>query len=406
MKIIEIRERKATKVTEMRSILSAAEAANRQLTADESAKFDALKSEVTDLEAQEQRALFLDEQERRSAGRVVEGNRDTFAALEQRASLLDVVRAGIEGRQLTGAAAELHAELEKRHGPAKHGGILVPLSAFEKRENTTTTAAGLVGTDHRADLFIGPLRNSLLVRALGVRTLSGLRGNVTIPKKGTGLSTAWIGEGETIPESTMGAFAGVTLTPRHVGGITEMSRQLIQQSAPAIEDLVRDDLSFAIAEAVDAAIITGPGGDAPVGIIGRAGVQTAAIPATWADVLDVEQRLRGQNVTPSGWYTTTAVQTGLRKILKNASAGSDYLATATTIGDLPSASSNAAPANRAILGDFSQVLVGQWDAVELLTNAYAEGPYRRGGVLVRAMATVDVAIRHEKAFVVCGAGGS
>jgi HK97 family phage major capsid protein len=54
----------------------------------------------------------------------------------------------------------------------------------------------------------------------------------------------------------------------------------------------------------------------------------------------------------------------------------------------------------AILGDFSQVLLGIWSEVDLLVNPFAETAYRRGGVLVRAMATVDVAIRHPQAFVV------
>lgn len=398
----EIREAKAAKVAEARSLLTAAEKEKRQLTADESAKFDKLKAEIEALEADEQRQQFLDEAERRAPGVVVNGG-DNFADLESRVSLLSVLRAGMEGRAITGAEAEVHAELERRHGKGKHGGILVPLAAFERRDNTTTTAGELVGTDHRAQDYIGPLRASLLVKALGVRTLSGLVGNVSIPKYGTGLSAGWVEEGEALTESEM-AFEAVTLTPKHVGGITEMSRQLIQQSAPAIEGLVREDLSHAVAAAVDAAIIAGSGTDGePLGIIGRTGVQTAVMPSTWADVLAIEQLLAAVNVDPTGWYTSPAVMTALRGTLKAASAGSEYIAGRGTIGDLPAASSNAAPADTAILGDWSQVLLGQWGAVEILVNPFAEGPYRRGGVLVRAFSTVDVAVRHEEAFVVAEA---
>lgn len=401
MTLASIREQRTAKVAEARTLLDTAQRESRQLTAEESAKFDAIKAEITTLESAEQRQQFIDDAERRSVGTPVTGGGDSLADLEKRASVLTVLRAGMEGRALTGADAEMHAELERRHGKAKHGGILVPLAAFEKRApNTTTTAPELVGTDHRADLYIGPLRNSLLVKTLGVRTLSGLTGNVSIPKAGAGLSAGWVTEGQQLSESDMD-FDSVTLSPKHVGGITEMSRQLLQQSAPGIEDLVREDLSFAIANAVDTAIIAGTGTlGQPKGIIGRTGVQTADLPASWADVLDIEQMLTGLNITPSGWYTSPAVMTALRKVLKSASAGADYIATTGRIGELAAASSNAAPADTAILGDWSQVLLGQWGAVELLVNPYAETPYRRGGVLVRAMSTVDVAIRHEKAFVV------
>lgn len=399
MRINEIREAKAAKVAEARTLLAAAEKENRSLSADEAKSFDALKTEITDLEAAEQRQSFLDNAERSAPGVVVNGG-DNFADLESRVSLLSVLRAGMEGRAITGAEAEVHAELERRHGKGKHGGILVPLAAFERRDNTTTTAGELVGTDHRAQDFIGPLRASLLVKALGVRTLSGLVGNVSIPKYGAGLSAGWVEEGEALTESEM-AFDAVTLSPKHVGGITEMSRQLIQQSAPAIEGLVREDLSHAVAAAVDAAIIAGSGTDGePLGIIGRAGVQTADMPATWADILAIEQMLAAVNVDPSGWYTSPAVLSALRGTLKAASAGSEYIAGRASIGDLPAASSNAAPADTAILGDWSQVLLGQWGAVEVLVNPFAEAPYRRGGVLVRAFSTVDVAVRHEEAFVV------
>lgn len=402
MSIQAIREQKSAKTQEARVMLAKAETESRNLTAAESASFEKLKGEITDLEAQESRQQFLEDAERRQSGTVIAGDR--FETAERSVSLLGVLRAGMEGRALTGVEAEVHAELEHRHGTAKHGGILVPLSAFEKRANTTTSAAELVGTDHRADQYIGPLRASLLVKNLGVRTLSGLVGNVSIPKYGSGLSAGWVTEGNPLSETSM-AFDSVTLSPKHVGGITEMSRQLIQQSAPAIEDLVREDLSFAVAAAVDAAIIAGTGlSGQPQGIIGRAGVQDANLPLDWADVLDIEQMLAAVNVNPTGWYTSPAVLTALRKILKAPTAGSDYIATASRIGDLPASSSNAAPAETAILGDWSQVLLGQWGAVEILVNPFAEVPYRRGGVLVRAFSTIDVAVRHENAFVVAVEG--
>ena len=405
MTLANIREQRTAQVAEARQLVDVATAENRQLTADEAARFDAIKAEITGLDAAEQRQSFLDTAERRATGSIVTGTGDTLAGLESRVSLLSVLRAGIEGRALTGPEAEVHAEMERRHGKAKHGGILVPLSALERRApNTTATAPELVGTDHRADQYIGPLRDSILVQRLGVRTLSGLVGNVSIPKAGAGLTAGWVAEGSALNESDMD-FESVTLTPRHVGGITEMSRQLIQQSAPAIEGLVRDDLSFAVAAAIDAAIIAGTGASGqPLGILGRTGsngeVQGDSLPASWGDILDIEQMLAGVNVTPTGWYTSPDVLTALRKILKAPAAGSDFIATASSIGDLPAAASNAAPANTAILGDWSQVLLGQWGAVELLVNPYAEVPYRRGGVLVRAFSTIDVAFRHEKAFVV------
>lgn len=59
-----------------------------------------------------------------------------------------------------------------------------------------------------------------------------------------------------------------------------------------------------------------------------------------------------------------------------------------------------ATARIAILGDWSQVLLGVWSEIDILVNPFESTAYRRGGVLIRAMSTVDVAVRHPQAFVV------
>lgn len=396
MTLQEIRARKAAKVAEARAIVAAAETATRSLTADESAKFDAIKNEITDLEASETRAAFLGEQERSMTGEPVHG--DTRGNLESRVSLLDVIRAKMEGRALTGAAAEYHAETERRTGRRAEG-VFVPMSLLEQRVNTTTSAPDLIANTVRADQYIGPLRESLLVRQMGVRVLSGLTGDVTIPRAGDGLTAAWVNENEAIPESNM-TFNSITLSPKHVGALTEMSRQLIQQASPSIEQLVRDDLAYAVAKEVDRAIIAGDGVKEPLGIINRTGIQTVpALPASWQDILAMVQMLNAINVDPTAWYTTPGVMSGLRGTLKEAGLAG-YVAEGGKIADLPAYVSNAAPAATAILGDWSQVLLGVWGELDLLVNPYAETAYRRGGVLVRAMATMDVGVRHEEAFVV------
>src|SRR3546814_6056382 len=88
------------------------------------------------------------------------------------------------------------------------------MSALETRVNTTGSAGALVPTEHRPQDYIQPLRNRLLARRLGVRVLSGLHGNVSIPKHGTGVSTGWVAENSAVPDSTV-APVNVTLTPKH-----------------------------------------------------------------------------------------------------------------------------------------------------------------------------------------------
>lgn len=403
MKISALREQRSAKVAAMKTLVDAAAAEGRDLSADETKQFDQFKAEERALSAQIERAEHLAECERRAAGTPVSGAPSAdFDRLAGSVSVLKVIQAQTEGRSLDGAEAEYAREAERRSG-RKAEGAFVPMQALEQRANTTSSAGDLVGTDHRAQDYITPLRDRLLARQLGVRVLSGLRGNVSIPKFGTGLETGWVAEGGAVPEGNM-TFDNVTLTPRHVGGKTEMSRQLIQQSAPAIEQLVRDDLAYLIAKQIDSALIYGGGTNEPTGVLNTVGIQTASLSTlTWAAILEMLEKADVANTTAVNWLTSPQAKTVFASTLKETGIAG-YLLESGQMADLPLystnqviADSNGAPV---ILGDWSQVMLGIWSEVDILVNPYAEPAYSRGGVQVRAMATCDIALRHPQAFVV------
>lgn len=401
MKLNALREQRSTKVAAMKLLVDKAAAESRDLSAEETTQFDTLKTEERALSAQVERAEYLGEVERRSVGEPVSGTPSgDFDKLAGSVSVTRVIRAQMEGRSLDGVEAEYAKEAERRSG-RKAEGCFVPFASLEKRANTTASAPELVGTDHRAQDYIGPLREALLARALGVRVLTGLHGNVSIPKFGTGLATGWVTEGGAVTEGAM-TFDEVTLTPKHVGGKTEMSRQLIQQSAPGIEQLVREDLSFLIAKQIDAAIINGSGlAGQPLGILNTVGIQAAGdVPTTWAGILAMLEKLEDVNLSNGRWVTTAAIRTALAATEKVAGSGSGFLYDNNAMAALALAVSKNVPVGKLILGDFSQVLLGVWSEVDILVNPYAEPAYSRGGIQVRAMATVDTAVRHPQGFVV------
>lgn len=401
----EIQEKRTALVAEMRGILTTAETAKRSLTADEQTSFDSLKAQVTALEADEARADFLEEAERRSMGQASGSESRDRSSLESQVSISRILQAGMEGRSLAGAELEYSQETERRTG-RKAQGVFVPMRLFESRsENTTTTAGQIVGVDHRGDQYIGALRNNLLARRLGVRVLSGLTGNVSIPRYVDGNCASWVAENSQLPTDRM-TFDTVTLTPRHAGGITEMSRQLIQQSSPDIEQLIRDDLSVLLATAIDSALIKGGGVNEPTGVLATAGVQTANLATlSWANVLAMLQKLDVVNASAANIVASTKVKAKLMGTLKAAGIAG-FLMEGGKMADLPVYFSNQVAektgtpnTGRLIAGDWSQVMLGIWSEVDILVNPFDSTAYARGGVMVRAMTTCDVAVRHPNAFV-------
>ena len=401
MKLHEIRQKKAAKVAEARTLLNTAEGENRSLNAAEQAAFDALKTAITDLEGQEQRAQFVEDAERRTAGEPVDKSRTD---LEGRISIVEAIAAHAENRSLTGALAEYNAEQKRQGVQAK--GVLIPQSLFEKRAaQTTTTAAGIVPEDFRADQFVGLLRNSMVVQSLGARVLPNLRGDVTIPRQATTSTAQWLAEGDALTDSGM-TFNSIGLKPKHVGAITELSRQLLQQSNPSIEALVRDDFINVVSLAIDKALIHGNGVKEPEGLLTAATGTGTLATLSWATVLTVLQGLALKNITPNAWLTHPKVATILRKTLREAGLPG-YLLDNGQLAGVPVAVTNqlaekaGAPAKgRMIVGDFSEMIVGTWGSVDILTNPYAEGPYSRGAVQVRILTTCDMVPRREDAFTV------
>jgi len=402
MQLHQIREARAARVQEARSLL----ASTPQLNAEGQAKFDKLKSEITALEADEQRAQFIEDAERRSLGAPVDKARNE---LEGQVNVLDAIACQIENRSASGALAEFQAEAKRQGLTARNGGILVPTSIFEKRTTMTTTgAAAVVPDDYRADQFIGLLRNSMIVLSLGARVLPGLRGDTVLPKA-TGAATAyWVGEGDALTESNT-TYSSIKLEPKTVGALTAFSRNLALQSNPSIEALLRDDISAVVGLAVDKALIHGTAvAKQPVGILNVSGIQTANLATlSWATVVAMLEKLGLENITPNAVLTHAKAATKLQTTLKDATAGSEYLMQAGRVAGLPAYVTNQLDAKtgtpntgRVIAGDFSQIVIGEWGVTEILANPYAPGAYEKGDVQLRIMHTMDAVVRHPKAFVV------
>ena len=397
MKLFEVREQRALKVAEMRAL------ADGEMNAEKKAAFDKLKGEVVALEQDEQRAQFLEEAERRSMGQPADKQ---AAQLESRISVIDAINAQIEGRSLSGALAEFNQE-QKRMGIASRG-VLVPASLFEKRA-TTTTAAQIVPDDYAPSEYVGLLRNSMVVQRLGARVLPNLRGDLVIPKAATAHTAEWLAEGDKLVGSNA-TYDSIKLQPRHVGAKTELSRQLLQQSSPAVEALVRDDFVQIVSLAVDKAMLHGDGVKQPLGLIGRTGVagdvQTGNLATlSWATFLELFEKLALVNANPNGIVTHAEVVTKLRSTLKTATLPG-YLMENGQVGGINVSATNqlaakaGSPATgRLIMGDFSQILIGQWGALDILANPFAQDSFDAGAVQIRVMATMDMQVRNEAAFV-------
>jgi HK97 family phage major capsid protein len=418
-----LKETRGVKVDAMRAILAKAEAEKRDLTEAEQSAFDAGRAEIEKLEKEIRNAEFLSEYERRANGEPIATNGDKHFDMECREfSLRKAIAAGCPGINVDCARErEISQELERRHG-VKAAGIMVPTTVFEKRVVTTGLPGGgpggtIISMDYRPDMFIDRLREALVIQRMGARVLNGLVGNVGIPSLTASATGAWVAENTALSASDP-QFGFVTMTPKHVGALTEVSRNMVLQSSPDIEQILRDDFASLIARAIDSAAIKGGGANEPTGVLSASGVTevpggTNGLAPSYANVLALVSTLANANVSGTGFVTNTKVVAKLATVLKStADTSSNFILESPGEGALagfPMGVSNLVPSNLVkgssgavcsalIFGAWSDLLLGYWSAFDLLVNPYESTAYTKGNIQVRAMATADVQLRHVESF--------
>lgn len=303
---------------------------------------------------------------------------------------------------------------------ARQYGMLLP-AQWQRDMTVGTDAAGgyLVGTDHLAANFIEMLRNRMMTRNLGALVLSGLVGDVAIPKQTGGATAYWVAEGGDVTESTP-ATGQLALAPKTCGALSDISRKLLIQSSPDAEMLVRNDLSATLALALDAAGIAGTGAsNQPTGILYTTGIgdvagDTNGAAPDWADIvgLETEVSIDNADVGALAYLTNAKVRGKLKQTEKAANTAQFIWENGLEPGfgmlnGYRAAASNQVPSNldkgtstgvcsAIIFGNWGDLVYGLWGTVDITVDPYTQAP--SGTVRVVALQDADVGVRHAESF--------
>lgn len=296
-------------------------------------------------------------------------------------------------------------------------GLFIP-NEVQKRDllvGTASAGGNTVATDLLSGSFIDILRNAMVINGLGARMMTGLVGQVAIPKQ-TGSATAyWVAE-NAAPTESQQTFGQVTMTPKTVGGYTDISRRLLLQSSIAVENLVQTDLATVLGLAIQQAAINGSGAsNQPSGLLtlltspAVVGGPNGLAP-TWAHMIALETAIASANadVGTMGYLTNAKMRGKLKGTEKFGSTnGNPVFENGTTpINGYQCAITNAMPSNgtkgtgtnlSAILfGNWADLMIGMWGSLDLMVDPYTGST--AGTVRVVALQDVDVAVRNIESF--------
>lgn len=376
---------------------------NTAHTADDGDGFTAAETELRALDTQIARARALDAADRADPGTALNQERTpefrSYSLARRIAATLD---ASIDaGREL-----EIEQELARRSNQQAQG-IRVPLEYFETRAaQTTANSAAIVPDDFRPEMFTSALTAATVMQTMGATVLTGLTGNVIIPRETGSPNVGWVNENEALPTGNA-TFDNLSLEPHHVGAITEISRQLIMQASSAADAILRSMLSRNIALEIDRAAIAGSGtGAEPRGILNDAAVPKIAFATDlFTTTANMIAKADLSNVGATRSFLGTNGVKG--DAIKVRSTDNHPIPLSETFHSEATRFSNQVPSNRGtakdehalIYGDWADFLIGIWSQLDILVNPYAETAYSKGNILIRAMATVDFGVRRPASFV-------
>ena len=326
-----------------------------------------------------------------------------------------------------GFEREISQEIAQKTGRAAQGILLPDFIRSTAGEETLGTpahgavdglggnGAATIATNLLAGNFIEALVDALVLRGLGMETITGLVGNVALPKGGS-MEAGWISSEGGNASKKNPTFGQITATPHTCGAYTDITRKLLNQSSVDVQAKVTGWLLYACAACMEKACFQGSGengeptglasliaanhtkafGNAPsydklVSLIAAVRKDNAFIPAmrfvgdngVW-EVL--AKTLDYLEIKGTGEATVAAVG-GVRRLLDadtNKCVGKDFV------------ESHLVPAKTLFFGDFSQLSLCLWSGTDIIVDPYANST--AGGLRIVALQDADVIVKRPEAF--------
>lgn len=331
-------------------------------------------------------------------------NQNNSTIMTKKFSLIKAINDVVNNRSLDEVAKEVvrkGVEEMRKSGLAVAGSIQLPVIETENAEmrangvlaQTATAGAENIATE-KLDI-LEPLRANMVMSQAGATYLTGLVGNISIPAY-TGSNVAWAGEVAAAANGA-GDWSEIKLQPHRLTAYVDVSREFLIQSSNDAEAMLRRDIIAAIGNKLEATILGSDAGtdEKPEGLFNGVTAMTSAV--KFGDIVDAEAELDAANVTGAYTYILSPkAKAALRTLSKDAGSGRFVLEDGEIEGSKALVSSNVT-AKGFVVGDFSDYVIAQWGAIDLVVDNYSKST--EGKVRLVVNAYFDAKPRRATSFV-------
>jgi ATP-dependent Clp endopeptidase proteolytic subunit ClpP len=284
---------------------------------------------------------------------------------------------------------ECSKAIEKKLGKAPQNGTIylpydirqrelkhsVKSNKFMNAHSTTPGEGGeFVPTEHRTDLMPEFLRNATVMGRLGATILTGLQGNLEIPKIVSSLSVSAVAENNAASASYI-TTGKLTAQPHTVSGNTQYGRQWFYQSDLSVDTMLMNELEATKNVKVDYLSLNGDGVTTePLGFLKTPGITDVEMTApTWRKILSFAKTIKKANAFSGSrfaWLMSADVEQEVKAAEKFATTGQTFLMNNQMDG-FPYEWSNQVGDQVLTLANWAEAYMLFWGAEELLIDPYS-----------------------------------
>lgn len=254
--ILSLRAKRGEVLNNMEALVDLATSETRGMSTEEDSRYDNLKAELATLDKQIQRAEEM-ERLKAAAAKPITSVEVTHDQSEKRESGWAVSRIVRALAACKGDPARAAAFCEKEYGDQQVAKALAAGSAG---------AGGFLVPDVFVSEMIDLLRPASVVRRMGAVTVPMPGGVLTWPRQTGGGTASYLGENQNIAVTEQ-TFGQLRMTARKLAALTPISNDLIRFASVSADNVVRNDLVAAMAQAEDVNFIRSEGlGAGPKGL--------------------------------------------------------------------------------------------------------------------------------------------
>lgn len=380
MNILELKETALELRNQLAAIIANGQAEKRELNEDETTQMAELRSQIDDINAQ----IAAIEKENRT----IEIKNNKVEKENRNMSLFKMINAVVEGRNFT--EDEAKAIAEARADFAKSG--ISPKGQIAYRAiSATAEGAGKENVaEDKWNLEVA-VRNNLIATRMGADYVGGLVGDVSIPQYG-GSTVKWAKETATA-EDGAGAFTEVTLAPKRLTAVLDVSKQFLLQDSNDAEAMLIRDLAAAVAEKLDKTIFGAETiADAPEGLFKGVTAEKAIADMTYDDVLALEEEVELANGSNYMFVVNPKVKFALKGT--QMANGLQMVFAGNEIDGYKTISSNSVVDKGIVCLDPRELVIGQWGGYDITIDNFTKAA--DGQVRLVINAYFDAKVRGNK----------